>query len=78
MILLTTFRKSFVPQRDFDPSNVEDLQELKYFKDNGNWKKGCPFYLDETFLEVPAMCYVKYTHYMLDQTVSKSQSKKTK
>lgn len=75
--MLSTFRKSVTPQRDFDPSRVEDLLELKYFKDNGKWEKSCPFYLDETFIEVPAMCYTRYTHYMLEQTFNKAQSKKT-
>lgn len=70
-MVLTTFRKSFVQRRDFDPSNLEDLQELKYFRDNGKWKSGCPFYLEDPFIEVPAMCYNKYTHYMLDKMVKR-------
>lgn len=73
--MLATFRKSITPQRDFDPSKTEDLKELLYFKNNGKWKSGCPFFLDETFIEVPAMCYTKYTHYMLEQTLSKSARK---
>jgi hypothetical protein len=76
-MVLTTFRKSFSPRRDFDPSNIEDLQELKFFKDNGKWKSGCPFYLEDPFIEVPAMCYTKYTQYMLD-TVLKQPLKATK
>lgn len=68
-MVLTTFRKNFAPRRDFNPSSVEDLQELKYFKDNGKWKSGCPFYLEDPFIEVPAMCYTKYTHYMLGKVL---------
>ena len=71
---LSTFRKSFAQRREFDPSKIADLDELKYFKDNGKWRSGCPFHLDDPFIEVPAMCYSKYTDYMLAK-LPKKQSK---
>lgn len=64
-MLLTTFRRNFVQRRDFDPANLDDLKELKYFKDNGKWKGACPFYLEDPYVEVPAMCEGKFTNYML-------------
>lgn len=64
-MILNTFRKNLVQRRDFDPSNLNDLKELKYFKDNGKWKSGCPFFLEDPYLEVPAMCESKFTNYML-------------
>ena len=64
---LQTFRRSFNPRREFNPANTEDLLELKYFKEKGKWKNGCPFYVEDPFIEVPAMCYYKYTDYMLAQ-----------
>jgi hypothetical protein len=63
--MLSTFRRSFNPRREFDPSSKKDLNELKFFKEKGKWKQGCPFYLEDPFIEVPAMCYHKYTEYML-------------
>jgi hypothetical protein len=72
---LTTFRKNFAQRREFNPAKVADLTELKYFKDNGKWKSGCPFYLDDPFIEVPAMCESKFTAYMLQKMLNK-QSKK--
>lgn len=63
---LTTFRRSFNPRREFDPSSNEDLMELKHFRTTGKWKNGCPFYIEDPFIEVPAMCYHKFTNYMLD------------
>jgi hypothetical protein len=54
-------------RREFDPSSKEDLLELKYFKKNGKWKNGCPFYLEDPFIEVPAMCDSRYTDYMLSK-----------
>ena len=63
---LTTFRRAFDPRREFKPESNEDLMELKYFKKHGKWKNGCPFYIEDPFIEVPAMCYYKFTNYMLD------------
>lgn len=63
---LSTFRRSFNPRREFDPSSKEDLQEFKFFKKNGKWKNGCPFYLEDPFVEIPAMCESKFTNHMLD------------
>jgi hypothetical protein len=64
---LSTFRRSFNPRREFDPSSKDDLQEFKFFKQNGKWKNGCPFYLEDPFVEIPAMCESKFTKHMLEQ-----------
>ena len=64
---LKTFRKAFSPRRDFNPSSTKDLQELKFFKENNKWKAGCPFYLDDPYLEIPSMCDNKFTNYMLSK-----------
>ena len=64
---LSTFRRSFNPRREFDPSNKKDLEEFKFFKKNGKWKNGCPFYLEDPFVEIPAMCESKFTNHMLDK-----------
>ena len=74
---LQTFRRSFSARREFDPSSREDLLELKYFKDTGKWKNGCPFYVEDPFIEVPAMCYFKYTDYMLSQMKVSSRKEKS-
>jgi len=64
-MILSTFRRAFVERREFNPSDKRDLVELKHFKVTGKWKSGCPFYLEDPFIEVPAMCDHKYTNYML-------------
>ncbi len=64
---LSTFRRSFNPRREFDPSNKKDLEEFKFFKKNGKWKNGCPFFLEDPFVEIPAMCESKFTNHMLDK-----------
>jgi hypothetical protein len=64
---LQTFRRSFNPRREFDPASKQDLQEFKHFKKTGKWKNGCPFYLEDPFIEIPAMCESKFTNYMLEK-----------
>jgi hypothetical protein len=64
---LSTFRRSFNPRKEFDPANQKDLQEFKFFKKNGKWKNGCPFYLEDPFIDIPAMCENKFTNYMLEK-----------
>jgi hypothetical protein len=52
-------------RRIFDPSQEKDLHELKYFVDNNQWIGNCPFYLEESWDNVPAMCMHKYAQHML-------------
>ena len=70
MSVLNTFARKFNPRRNFDPTSVNDLKELKYFKEHNTWKEGCPFHLEDPFLEIPAMCMSKYTDYMLTRLKS--------
>ena len=64
---LSTFRRSFKLRREFNPTSKQDLQELKFFKQKGKWKNGCPFYLEDPFVDIPAMCESKFTNFMLDK-----------
>jgi hypothetical protein len=73
-MLLNTFRRTFSPRREFNPARNEDLIELKYFKDKGKWKSGCPFYLEDPFIDVPAMCASKFTDFMLERTIKTRKS----
>jgi len=66
-MILNTLRKTQAERRQFDPSNRKDLLDLKYFKTTGRWKGSCPFYLEDPFIDVPGMCYRKYTDYMIDK-----------
>lgn len=74
---LQTFRRALTPQRSFDPSKKEDLLELKYFNENGTWRNGCPFYVEEPFIEIPAMCYFKYTERMLSKMKVSTRKEKS-
>jgi len=64
---LSTFRRSFNPRREFNPADKKDLLELKFFKKHGKWKNGCPFFLEDPYVEIPAMCENKFTNYMLEK-----------
>ena len=52
-------------RRLFDPNNKEDLSEFKYFLEHDKWRGACPFYLEDAWDNVPAMCKDKYTRLML-------------
>jgi hypothetical protein len=65
---LLEFQQYFTMRRRyFNPAKKQDLLDLKYFKENGKWKDGCPFILEEPYLEIPAMCEAKYSSYMLSK-----------
>jgi len=64
------------PRRLFDPSKHEDLIELKHYLDTNQWTIGCPFYLEEYWDNIPAMCTHKYAQYMLRNL--KPKKRKTK
>lgn len=64
-------------RRLFDPTQEEDLHELKYFVDNNQWIANCPFYLEEAWDNVPAMCMHKYAQYMLRGLKSTKQKTKS-
>lgn len=52
-------------RRLFNPNNKEDLDELKYFLKNMKWRDGCPFFVEDPWEDIPAMCKDKYTRHML-------------
>ena len=52
-------------RRIFNPASKEDVRELKYFIQNKHWANGCPFYLEDQWIDIPGMCLHKYTQYML-------------
>ena len=42
-------------KRHFDPTDINDLMEYKFFKNNGKWASVCPFELVWPFVNVPLM-----------------------
>lgn len=56
---------SFVQRRLFDPTQTNDVQELKYFMEHGKWREGCPFYAEYPWEDIPAMCKDKYVSHVL-------------
>jgi hypothetical protein len=57
-------------RRQFDPESLDDIVELKFFRDNGKWREGCPFILDTHHVNIPMMC--------LDRFVDRALSVATK
>ena len=64
---LNSLSRSLNPRRSFNPANIEDLRELKHFKEKGNWRSGCPFFLEDPYVDIPVMCDSKYTNFMLSK-----------
>lgn len=58
-----------VQRRLFDPSKKEDLAQLKHYIDHNHWIGNCPFYLQEPWDNIPAMCMHKYAEYSLSQNL---------
>jgi hypothetical protein len=54
-------------RRIFDPSKQEDIKELKHYVETKQWIANCPFYLEDEWDNIPAMCLHKYAQYMLQQ-----------
>lgn len=62
---ITSLHRFAQRRRYFDPSSRDDLMELKFFKQKGKWKAGCPFYLEAPFYDTITMCDKKYSEYMI-------------
>jgi hypothetical protein len=39
----------------FDPNNKDDLDEFRFFIQNGKWRNICPFFLEWPYLTIPDM-----------------------
>lgn len=40
---------------NFDPNNFNHIKSFEHFLFNNNWKNGCPFELEQPYLDVPSM-----------------------
>lgn len=52
-------------RREFNPSDLKDVQELRYFMKNNKWKNSCPFEVKLPYVDAPAMCKDKYIKFVL-------------
>jgi|694.fasta_scaffold45228_2 hypothetical protein len=68
---------NFHQRRRFDPTNTEDLAELKFFLEHNHWRNACPFYAEYPWEDIPAMCYYKYTERMLSHLKVTTQKQKS-
>ncbi len=56
---------NFHERRLFDPAKKKDLMEFKYFMEHNRWRGICPFFIEDQWENIPAMCKEKYTQFML-------------
>ena len=60
-MILTNHQK-----RKFNPKSNEDLIALAHYHKYGQWQGGCPFIIEDPFIEVPAMCNHKIAMTVLE------------
>ena len=53
----------------FDPANKKHLAELQKFHLTGKWTNGCPFYLEEPYLDVVSMMHRKVTDHFISRAL---------
>jgi len=64
--------KNAYQRKFFDPSNLGDIKDYRYFMANGKWPQHqCPFILEWPYLTIPDMVADKFIRYTLgvDQDV---------
>lgn len=49
----------------FQPNNPEHIDIVRSFLITGNWKNGCPFYLEDPFFDIPTMIQTKVAEYYI-------------
>jgi hypothetical protein len=45
----------------FDPNNIEHIKIFQHFLVKNNWQNGCPFQLEQPYLDTPSMIKDKIT-----------------
>jgi len=57
--------KKIKARKEFDPSNLADVDELRYFLENKKWRVTCPFVSEGLHDDIFITCLTKYARYML-------------
>lgn len=75
-----SFRVShaYWPRREFDPTNVEDLNEYKYFLQQQKWRDNCPFILEWPFINIMQMIEHKIVRQHLTSIIKTNKVSKKK
>jgi hypothetical protein len=59
--------KNLIPRRFFDPSSPTDQEEVRYLLEVGKWKTSCPFWEENGWNTISAMCVHKLALHFLQQ-----------
>lgn len=62
---MTTLTRNLPVRQKFDPANAEHVAEFKFFTSNLRWKKSCPFFLEEPFLDIPTLCSQRFLEHSM-------------
>jgi hypothetical protein len=61
----TVLEQKIKTRKEFDPSNYEDVAELKYYIENRKWRVTCPFISEGLSEDIFITCLIKYAKHML-------------
>jgi hypothetical protein len=56
-------------RRDFNPKNIDDLNEYKYFLQHQKWRSTCPFVLEWPFVDMLQMIEHKIVRHHINTIV---------
>jgi len=59
-------RSQVKPRIKYDPSNIEHIKEVRYFKTYSKWENGCPFENEWPWNDIPRMIDDRTTRYFLN------------
>lgn len=66
----TILNKRQVQRREFDPSNINDQEELRHYLNYNRWKNGCPFFESDGYTDIPSMCMNKFSKWSLNPKIT--------
>lgn len=64
---MTTYTKYTLAPRQrvtFNPENKDHVIDFAKFLKNKNWTNGCPYYLEDPYLDIPTMIRAKIADYV--------------
>lgn len=64
---MATYTKTTLAPRQrivFNPENKEHVIEFANFLKTQNWPNGCPYYLEDPYLDIPTMIRAKIADYV--------------
>lgn len=56
---------------EFDPGNKDHMLDFAAYVKYNNWVDGCNYFLEEPYMDIPAMIQAKIAHYSVSKLLKK-------